>query len=594
MKYRPEIDALRCLAVCPVILFHAGFSAFSGGYVGVDIFFVISGYLITSILLAEISSRRFSFVGFYERRARRILPALYFMLLIIMPFSWLYMLPDPLENFGQSLVATIFFSNNILLTITSGYWEAASEFKPLVHMWSLGVEEQFYVVFPVLLMILWRFNFRRIYLPIIFIFFVSLCIAEYGIINFPNANFYLLPSRAWELLAGSMVAVYLFSIGDVRGNDYLGMAGVLMIFYAIFFYDSETPFPSFYTLVPVAGTVLIILFIKQGTLLHRVIANRAFVGIGLVSYSAYLWHQPILAFLRIYSQEEPGLYLMCFAVGLTFLAAYISWRFVEAPFRSSATISRKVVGVCVVVFSTIIVGVGYSAHYFKGFPGRFYSADVVEKPDLYIAYNKRAFDYVISSFDNDGKVKVLVLGDSFARDFINMMVENLRFENIQLGYKFSPEDCLLTPDDATQALVNSADVVVYAFNEGPGVCARSKILALHELGVKVYYLGTKNFGYNLNWLARIDPAEREGAFNNIVVEMANIDDRALMLLPSENYLSVMSKISTDASRVPITDRSGFLLTADRKHLTKYGARFVGKLVLDNQRFLNDIHSSLVP
>lgn len=147
MHHRNEIDGLRALAVVPVLLFHAGFDTFSGGFVGVDIFFVISGYLITTIIIEDMEQKRFSIVNFYERRARRILPALFLVMLVCIPFSWFWMLPDPLENFGQAIVATTLFSNNILLYITSGYWELASEFKPLLHTWSLGVEEQYYVFF---------------------------------------------------------------------------------------------------------------------------------------------------------------------------------------------------------------------------------------------------------------------------------------------------------------------------------------------------------------------------------------------------------------------------------------------------------------
>ena len=151
MKYRPEIDGLRALAVIPVILVHSGFELFSGGFIGVDLFFVISGYLITTIIIEDIEKKKFSIINFYERRARRILPALFFVMLVCIPFAWAWMLPDPLENFGQSLVASVLFVNNVLLLITSGYWELASEFKPLLHTWSLGVEEQYYLFFPLFL-----------------------------------------------------------------------------------------------------------------------------------------------------------------------------------------------------------------------------------------------------------------------------------------------------------------------------------------------------------------------------------------------------------------------------------------------------------
>ena len=197
MKYRAEIDGLRALAVVPVILFHAGFEFFSGGFVGVDVFFVISGYLITTILIEDIDNERFSIVNFYERRARRILPALFFVMLACIPFAWMWMLPDPLENFGQSLVAATLSANNVLLYLTTGYWDLASEFKPLLHTWSLGVEEQYYVLFPLLLLLTWRFGKGIVLLTVIVIASVSLGLSEWLSRENPEAAFFLIHTRAW-------------------------------------------------------------------------------------------------------------------------------------------------------------------------------------------------------------------------------------------------------------------------------------------------------------------------------------------------------------------------------------------------------------
>ena len=179
MKYRLEIDGLRALAVLPVIFFHAGFDMFRGGYVGVDIFFVISGYLITSIIINQLEKNQFSIINFYERRARRILPALFFVMLLNIPIAFFTMLPDALENFGQSLVATSLFANNILLYLTSGYWDLASEYKPLLHTWSLAVEEQYYIIFPILMTLLWRFSTKTIIYFFIVLFFISLGFAQW-------------------------------------------------------------------------------------------------------------------------------------------------------------------------------------------------------------------------------------------------------------------------------------------------------------------------------------------------------------------------------------------------------------------------------
>jgi peptidoglycan/LPS O-acetylase OafA/YrhL len=209
MKYRAEIDGLRALAVLPVILFHAGFELFSGGFVGVDVFFVISGYLITTIIISEMAEGKFSIVNFYERRARRILPALFFVMLMCLPFAWMWLTPNDLKDFGQSLVAVSTFSSNILFWRESGYFDTAAELKPLLHTWSLAVEEQYYILFPIFLMFTWRLGLKWILILLSMVFLVSLGIAQWGAYNSPSAAFFLLPARGWELLVGVFVAFYL-------------------------------------------------------------------------------------------------------------------------------------------------------------------------------------------------------------------------------------------------------------------------------------------------------------------------------------------------------------------------------------------------
>jgi peptidoglycan/LPS O-acetylase OafA/YrhL len=209
MDYRREIDGLRALAVLPVILFHAGFDSFSGGFVGVDVFFVISGYLITTIILAELEQGKFSIVNFYERRARRILPALFLVMLVCLPFAWLWLLPIDMKDFSRSLIAVSVFVSNILFWRESGYFDTATELKPLLHTWSLAVEEQFYVVFPLLLILLWRLGRRWILVTLGLAFFASLALSEWATYANRSAAFYLLPTRGWELLLGAFAAFYL-------------------------------------------------------------------------------------------------------------------------------------------------------------------------------------------------------------------------------------------------------------------------------------------------------------------------------------------------------------------------------------------------
>ena len=332
MKYRAEIDGLRAVAVVPVILFHAGFQVFGGGFVGVDVFFVISGYLITGILIAELEAGNFSIVRFYERRARRILPALFLVVACCLPFAWAWMLPSQFMAFSQSIVAVALFSSNFLFWRESGYFAAAAELKPLLHTWSLAVEEQYYLFFPVFLALIWRMGRKRVVEAILALALASLVLSEWGWRNMPEANFYLAPTRAWELLAGSLCALRMH--GRLRvSNDWLAGAGLALVVSAIFFFDDGTPFPSLYTLAPVAGTALVILFGGAGTGVARLLSMRPFVGIGLISYSAYLWHQPLFAFARIHSITEPTEWVMALMALLSLVLAYFSWRFVELPFR---------------------------------------------------------------------------------------------------------------------------------------------------------------------------------------------------------------------------------------------------------------------
>ena len=324
MKYRAEIDGLRALAVVSVILFHAEFKLFGGGFVGVDVFFVISGYLITTILMEEMESNRFSLINFYERRARRILPALFFVMLICIPFAWMWMLPSQMKAFSQSLVAVCLFVSNILFWRENRYWNAASAEKPLLHTWSLSVEEQYYVLFPIFLFLVWRFGRSNVFRMIVIFSLMSLALTEWGWFNEPTANFYLLPSRAFELLAGS-IAAFVVQRNGVQASNTLSLLGLAAILFSIFAYDQGTPFPSLYALVPVIGVVILVLFAGKETLIAKLLSTKLFVGIGLISYSAYLWHHPLFAFARILSFEQPIPLLMFAFSLLSLMLAYFSW-----------------------------------------------------------------------------------------------------------------------------------------------------------------------------------------------------------------------------------------------------------------------------
>lgn len=349
LKYRPEIDGLRAVAVLPVIAFHAGFSLMSGGFIGVDVFFVISGYLIATIIFERMQTGAFSLLDFYEARARRILPALFFVMLACIPFAWLLMNPVQWREFSESMVWTSFFSSNIFFWLNSDYFASASEFKPLIHSWSLAVEEQYYLFFPVIILAGWRFGKTLLSGLLITLALASFLLCCWLATRSPDANFFLTPPRIWELLAGvGCAAILLYRKDWVNMTPQilaqaLSAAGLAMIAFGVVRFDQSTPFPSAWALFPVLGTALIILFANGQSLIGRLLSVRPLVWIGLISYSAYLWHQPIFAFARIHFAEQPSAMIMLGLAALSLLLAFISWRWVEQPFRKQKT-SGKVLG----------------------------------------------------------------------------------------------------------------------------------------------------------------------------------------------------------------------------------------------------------
>lgn len=372
MKYRKEIDGLRAVAVVPVVLFHAGLKSFGGGYLGVDVFFVISGYLISTIILDDIRLCRFSVLDFYERRFLRILPAYVAMILAASVLAWVWMMPDELRNFGQSVFASSAFSSNILFWTEASYFMPGSAEKPLLHTWSLSVEEQFYLFFPLLLVALSRLRWRWTVIVIAAASIVSLGMAEYGWRHCPWANFYMLPFRAWELGLGALSAFYL-RVSGAKSNGILAGAGLGALLASMAFFSEATPVPSIYALVPVLGTVLIVVFAAPGNWVGRLLSHKYLVFIGLISYSTYLWHQPLLAFARIRSVPSASPLLLASMALASFVIGYLSWRYIESPFRKGGPFfswpRQRVLATGVSALAVLSV-MGLAAHFAHGFPSR--------------------------------------------------------------------------------------------------------------------------------------------------------------------------------------------------------------------------------
>ncbi len=369
MIYRRDVDGLRAVAVLPVMLFHAGLPFFPGGFVGVDVFFVISGYLIGTLIQQDLQQGRFTLAGFYERRIRRIIPALATVMLACVPAAWLLMPPADLKDFAESLAAVSLFVSNLLFWSESGYFDTAAELKPLLHTWSLAVEEQFYLLFPLLLG--WAHRHRRVGRGLLAALGVaSLALAQWQLRQQPDAAFYLLPARFWELAAGVLAAFVLLerpSPGTPVLRQAGAAAGLLMIAGAALLFDRDTPFPGLAALLPVAGSVLVILFAGPDNLTGRLLASRLPVGIGLISYSAYLWHQPLLALSR-YREHALGTETMgVLLIALSLALAWLSWRFIERPFRTRGVLSTKAVMRFALIVGLAFIVLGFAGHRYNGF-----------------------------------------------------------------------------------------------------------------------------------------------------------------------------------------------------------------------------------
>ena len=464
MIYRREIDGLRAVAVIPVILFHAGFRAFPGGFVGVDVFFVISGYLITTILADDLANNRFSLLGFYERRARRILPALFLVMLVCIPFAWLWMLPVQFRDFSQSLLAVSVFASNILFWQESGYFAEAAELKPLLHTWSLAVEEQFYLFFPVLLLLVWRLGRSRVFWMIVAISLVSLLLAEWGWRNKPIANFYLAPARIWELFAGS-IAAFVINRRGVRNSNAFSLLGLAAILFAIFAFNQRTPFPSVYALVPVLGTYLLIVYGGGKTIVGTFLSNKVLVGMGLISYSAYLWHQPLFAFARIRLLDQPSVQVMLLLSASSFILAMASWRFVEQPFRRRTGMLKGGRKVLLAGLAGILIFSYFETVWRLGFdPSRFVDSDRLERiaDHIVAAAQRNPYRDVChlsedrnsqltshplegcTDFFIDEKAKVMLVGDSHA-EAIGYQAQLLLHKNGISSYAVSYGGCISIP-----------------------------------------------------------------------------------------------------------------------------------------------------
>ncbi len=375
IKYRPDIDGLRAIAVLMVVLFHADIKPFAGGFVGVDIFFVISGFLITSLIQKDLAQGTFSFAGFWERRLRRILPGLFAVVLTVFAAGWVVFMPKDFAGVGYQVAAQSIAASNFYFEAIRGYFDTKEEIKPLLHTWSLSVEEQFYFVFPVIMFLLWRFARVRLVLACWIIAIVSFLFSAWTVFDDLEKTFFFLPFRAWELMMGALLALHTSpkTIGP-KAMNIAGVVGLLLVLGSGIFYSSKLTFPGAAALPPCLGAALIIWSGRDhATFVARLLSCKACVFVGLISYSFYLWHWPILSFGKYVLQGNFDKEEKIICVVISFILAWLSWKYIEKPFRRPGGVLKTRRALFIAAFAALATmgAGGYYVLSTDGVPARF-------------------------------------------------------------------------------------------------------------------------------------------------------------------------------------------------------------------------------
>lgn len=383
MRYRPEIDGLRAIAVVPVILFHANPALVPGGYLGVDIFFVISGFLITGLLIEDLQGGTYSLAKFYERRIRRILPALLVMVACSMMLAWGLMLPRAFGTAAKSAAATAAFLSNVFFWQTTDYFDIDALAQPLLHTWSLAVEEQFYILFPLMLAAAWRrVTPRVIVLVLLGLLVASLSVAEWGSQAHPKVNYYFTPSRFWELLLGSLGA-FAVAYRTPQSNAVLSAVGLGAIIGSMALFGPGTRHPSLITLIPTAGVLMLLIWGTHVTPVGRVLSLPPLTATGKISYSLYLWHYPVFSFAVALGPVSAEPWHIVLQIAVIFAISTLSWRFVETPFRVRRAGRRPATALWGAVVAIVVtIGLGQTLGSYPKVTWRYLAAQPDEREML--------------------------------------------------------------------------------------------------------------------------------------------------------------------------------------------------------------------
>lgn len=462
-----------------------------------------------------------------------------------------------------------------------------------MHTWSLAVEEQYYFVVPLIMYLALKFGKSVLCGVLALVFFASLLFGQHMVLENPSFNFLMLFTRAWELVMGAFVALYFRSkISEsftVAWKARLAWFGVLLLMASFALFGHETKHPGSVTLIPVIATALILMFSEGANHVGRMLSWRAFVLLGLSSYGSYLWHQPIFAFYRLISLEEPAIVMMLMLSFVAIALAIVTWKYVEAPFRKRDLITLRSFIPMVLLFSVLFIGTGGFWHLKAGFSQSTpeVSIDGVENPKTYSQFNMSVHRYKDREFHENGKLNVLVAGNSFARDFVNSGVSNGYFGSCNLVYRTS----LATHggdrselNSEVIALVEKADYIIFAsgYDRTSATQTMNTVELIREVSTaKFIVIGTKNFGWNNNAIMRLPYEERYSFRAKALAEWIDYEREALEVIPESIYVSIFDYILDDEGRVPVFTPGKKFISLDRRHLTQHGAEYLGGIIFEH-------------
>lgn len=576
--YRKDIDGLRAIAVLAVVLFHMGY--FPNGYLGVDVFFVISGYLITKIVYTEVEENRFSINQFYLRRIRRIIPLVLFTTLVALTIGLFVMLPDDLENLSQSVIATNFFANNILLKITTvNYWNIINDYKPLMHTWSLGIEEQFYLFYPLLFVIC---NKKRIQwiLPIL-VLLTGISLLLFIFSTNAASTFFTIPFRFFELSLGGIGAI-LFK--DKICNTNYKILLVLALFVLLFFTIN----------IPNNLKLILVVLLSLGILVSNadtsnwstfILENKVMIGIGKISFSIYMWHQIVLAFTRYFILEIITVTHSAFIFSSIVLLSILSYFFIEQPFRNKEKIKNRTLLLTVGITFIVSNCFAFYIYSISGIIRDVPELDIVKdnsqknsnvinvKRNPHIRYNARIYDFN-NEFTNTHTIKVLVIGASFARDWSNVLLESKYGNQIELSYVEDINYCKKFDER-----LRKANCIFLAEKNGTTHFWLDSIAKIYKIDTsKVWNVGLKNFGANngIYYNRKNNPdycSQRTKMIDGILER-----NELLKKQWKHKYIDLIGSIIDKRNTIPVFTTDCKFISQDCKHLTHSGAAYFSKVI----------------